>query len=188
MKEFGAESIRNIAFIGHGGSGKTSICELLLYTAGETNRIGKIEEGNTISDFTPNEIERQISISSTALHVEWKNSKINFLDTPGYTDFIGHVNASLHVADTVFAIVKGAEGVEVGTEAMWSFVKKQNLPSAIIVNKIDNEHSKFDETVNMCKDRLSPDATIISFPLKEGTNSDTVIDIIIMSENDIKYL
>lgn len=88
MKEFVAESIRNIAFIGHGGSGKTSICELLLYTAGETNRIGKIEEGNTISDFTPNEIERQISISSTALHVEWKNSKVNILDTPGYTDLL----------------------------------------------------------------------------------------------------
>lgn len=180
MKEFVAESIRNIAFIGHGGSGKTSICELLLYTAGETNRIGKIEEGNTISDFTPNEIERQISISSTALNVEWKNSKVNILDTPGYTDFIGHVNASLHVSDTVFAVVKGAEGVEVGTEATWSFVKKQNLPSAIVVNKIDNEHSKFDETVNMCKDRLSPDATVISFPLKEGVNSDTVIDIMKM--------
>jgi len=180
LKEFVAESIRNIAFIGHGGSGKTSICELLLYTSGETNRIGKIEEGNTISDFTPNEIERQISISSTALHVEWRNSKINFLDTPGYTDFIGHVNASLHVADTAFAVVKGAEGVEVGTEATWSFVKKQNLPSAIIVNKIDNEHSKFDETVNMCKNRLSPDATIISFPLKEGINADTVIDIMKM--------
>ena len=117
MKEYNPDAIRNIALIGHGGSGKTSISEILLYNAGEINRIGKIEEGNTISDFSANEIERQISIAATPLHFEWKNVKINLIDTPGYSDFIGQVIGSLHVVDLAVAVIKSAEGVEVGTEA-----------------------------------------------------------------------
>ncbi len=180
MKEFVAESIRNMALIGHGGSGKTSLSEVILFTGGEINRIGKVEEGNTTSDFSANEVERQISIAATPLHIEWENVKLNIIDTPGYSDFIGHVASSLHVVDTAVAVVKAAEGVEVGTESAWEFVKKKNLPAAILVNKIDNEHSKFDDTVNMCKDRLSQDATIITFPVKEGQGFDTVIDVISM--------
>jgi len=111
LKEYKANDIRNIAFIGHGGSGKTSFSELMLFTAGETNRIGKVEEGNTVSDFNANEIERQISISASPLHVEWQGKKINFLDTPGYTDFIGQVNSALHVSDVAVAVVKSVEGV-----------------------------------------------------------------------------
>ncbi len=180
MKEFVAESIRNMALIGHGGSGKTSLSEVILFTGGEINRIGKVEEGNTTSDFSANEVERQISIAATPLHIEWENVKLNIIDTPGYSDFIGHVASSLHVVDTAVAVVKAAEGVEVGTESAWEFVKKKNLPAAILVNKIDNEHSKFEDTVNMCRDRLSQDATVITFPVKEGQSFDTVVDVITM--------
>ena len=95
MKEYDTGAIRNIVFIGHGGSGKTSLSEILLYTAGEINRIGKISEGNTVSDSTPNEIEKQISISTSLLHVEWNNVKVNILDTPGYSDFIGDVKSAM---------------------------------------------------------------------------------------------
>lgn len=180
MKEFGSDSIRNIAFIGHGGSGKTSLSELILFTAGEINRIGKVEEGNTVSDYNSNEIERQISIAATALHFEWSNSKVNLLDTPGYTDFTGQVKSALYVADTAISIIKSAEGVEVGTEVTWNIVKENNLPGAIIINKVDNEHSTFDKTVKMAKDLLSPDVTILTFPVKEGINFDTVVDLVKM--------
>ena len=182
MKEYKVNDIRNIAFIGHGGSGKTSFAELMLFTAGETNRIGKVEEGNTVSDFNANEIERQISISTSALHVEWQNKKINFLDTPGYTDFIGQVNSALHVADVAVAVVKSVEGVEVGTEAVWEIVRENKMGGAVVINKIDNEHSNFENAFNIVKDRLSSDATIITFPVKEGTGANSVIDIVTMKQ------
>ncbi len=180
MKEYNSDAIRNIAFIGHGGSGKTSISEVFLYTAGEVNRIGKIEEGNTTSDYNPNEIERQISISATPLHVEWGNVKINILDTPGYSDFIGQVISSLHVTDTAVSVIKSAEGIEVGTDTTWSIVRRNNIPSAIIVNKVDNEHSNFNNTVQMAKDRLSSEATIITIPINEGINFSGIVDLIKM--------
>ncbi len=180
MSDITPNAIRNVALVGHGGSGKTSISEYLLYSAGEINRIGSISEGNTTSDFNPNEIERQISIAASPLHFNWKNHKINLLDTPGYSDFIGAVKASLHVVDTAIAVIKGAEGVEVGTESAWETVQKLEIPAAIMVNKLDNEHSDFEAAVAMAKDRLSHDSTVISFPVSEGTNFDSVIDVIKM--------
>ncbi len=182
MKEYKADAIKNIAFIGHGGSGKTSLSELMLFTAGITNRLGKVEEGNTISDFNSNEIERQISIAATPMHLEWSNTKINFIDTPGYTDFIGQIYAALHVADVAIPVVKSVEGVEVGTEAVWEIVKKNNIGGAVIINKVDNEHSNFEQAFEMVKDRLSSDATIITFPVKEGHAFDSVIDIVKMKQ------
>lgn len=180
MKEYGSDSIRNIAFIGHGGSGKTSLSELILFTGGEINRIGKIEEGNTVSDYNSNEIERQISISSTPLHLEWNNAKINLIDTPGYTDFIGQVKGALRVSDVAVAVLKAAEGVEVGTEATWAFVNEYKMPAAVIINKVDNEHSKFNETIKGAQDSLSKDITVITFPVKEGINFNAVVDLVKM--------
>jgi elongation factor G len=180
LSDFTPDAIRNIAFIGHGGSGKTSISEFLLYSAGEINRIGSIAEGNTTSDFNSNEIERQISIAASPLHFVWKNTKVNLLDTPGYSDFIGAVKSSLHVVDTAIAVIKGAEGVEVGTESGWEYVKKLDIPAAVMVNKLDNEHSNFDNAVEMAKDRLSHDIAVISFPVTQGVNFNSIVDVIKM--------
>jgi len=180
LKEYGAEAIRNIAFIGHGASGKTSLSEILLFTAGEINRIGTISEGNTVADYTPNEIEKQISISTSLLHLEWNNTKLNILDTPGYTDFLGDVKSAMKVCDTAVMVLKSAEGVEVGSETTGRFVDEFRLPSAIIINKVDNEHSTFKETESQAKDRLSSGAIVVTFPAKEGVNFDTVVDVLKM--------
>ena len=177
MKEYNPEAIRNIALIGHGGSGKTTISELLLFTGGEINRIGKIEEGNTTSDFNANEIEKKISIATSPLHVEWNGTKINILDTPGFPDFIGQVISSLHVADLAVSVIKSTEGIEVGTEQTWGIVRKNRLPASVIINKCDNEHSNFFETLQMAKNRLSPDVIPVSFPVVEGLNFISVVDL-----------
>jgi len=155
LKVFNPDAIRNIAFIGHGGSGKTLLSEVMLYNAGEINRIGSIEEGNTTSDYNKNEIDKQISLSATPLHLEWKDTKVNLIDTPGYSDFTGQVSAGLHVVDVAVSVIKSAEGVEVGTEVTWENVCKHQMPAAIIINKVDNEHSKFFETFEIAKDRLN---------------------------------
>jgi elongation factor G len=180
LKEYSTESIRNIAFVGHGGSGKTSLSELVLYTARETTRIGKIEEGNTISDYSPNEIEKQISISTGLMHIDWNNCKINLLDTPGYSDFTGDVKSALKVAETAVILVKSAEGIEVGTEVASGIIKEYKLPASIIINKVDNEHSTFEETFDKTKERISSNATIVTFPAAEGINFNTVVDVVKM--------
>ena len=159
MKEYISEAIRNIALVGHGGSGKTSLSEIILYTAKEINRIGKIEDGNTVSDYTPNEIDKQISISSSLMNVEWNNTKINIIDAPGFSDFIGDVKSALKVSDTAVIVVKSAEGIEVGTDAAKSIIDEYKLPSSIIINKVDNEHSTFFETFENIKERMHPGAT-----------------------------
>lgn len=180
MKEYDAGSIRNIALIGHGGSGKTTLSEIFLFTAGETNRIGTVAEGNTISDYSPNEIEKQISIQTSLLHLEWNNTKLNIIDTPGYSDFIGEVKAAMKVCDTAVLMVKSFEGVEVGSETTAAFINEYNLPSSIIINKIDNEHSDFMKTLNQTKDRITNNAAVVTFPVKEGVTCDTVIDVVRM--------
>ena len=180
MKEYETEAIRNIAFVGHGGSGKTTLSEIMLFTAGETTRIGKIEEGNTISDYTPNEIEKQISIATGIMHLEWNNCKINILDTPGYSDFTGEVRSALKVCESAVIVIKSAEGIEVGTETALDIIKHYDLPKSVIINKVDNEHSTYDETLTQAKDRISNDVTVITFPASEGINFDTVIDVVKM--------
>jgi elongation factor G len=180
LKEYGPDSIRNIALIGHGGSGKTSLSEILLYTANEINRIGTVTEGNTVSDYSSNEIEKQISISTSLLHLEWNNKKINILDTPGYSDFIGNVKAAMRICDTAVMVLKSAEGVEVGSELTGQFINEYGLPSAIIINKVDNEHSTFEETEHLAKERLSSGAIIVTFPEAEGVNFNSVVDVLKM--------
>ena len=180
MKEYGTEAIRNITFIGHQGSGKTSLSEVILFTANEINRIGSITEGNTISDYTSNEIEKQISISTSLMHAEWNNTKINILDSPGYTDFIGDVKSAMRVSDVAIMVLKSAEGVEVGSETTAKFVNEFNVPLAIIINKVDNEHSKFKETLAQARERISTGAIAVTFPVSEGVNFNAVVDVLKM--------
>ena len=179
-KVYEPANVRNVALIGHGGSGKTSFAEAALYTAGATNRLGKIEDGTTLSDYHPDEIERQISINTTMLYADWQNNKLNILDTPGYPDFIGEVKSGLSVADNALLFLKAAEGIEVGTEIDWQFTEEYNTPSVIIINKVDNEHAKTDEVFQAARNRFSVDVTQLQFPVSEGHTFDSVVDLIKM--------
>ena len=126
MKEYSTEKLRNIALISHSGVGKTSLAEAMVFTSGASNRLGKIEDGTTISDYHPDEIERKISITSSLMNVEWGESKINILDTPGYSDFIGEVIGSLRVVETSLVLLNAVSGIEVGTEHVWEAASEVN--------------------------------------------------------------
>lgn len=180
MKEFSPDSIKNIALIGHAGSGKTSLNEMLLYAAGSTTRLGKVEEGNTISDYTANEIEKKISISLSASNLVWQNKKINILDCPGFPDFEGEMKAGIHVCDTGVLVVKSVEGVEVGTEHAIDYIKHDNKNFAVVVNKVDHERSDYDNVFNHIHERISKNAVVITYPLNQGMAFDTVVDVLKM--------
>lgn len=179
-REYPSLNIRTIALIGHGGSGKTTFSEAALFSTGAINRQGRIEDGNTVSDYHPDEVERKISINASLLTTDVNNIKINILDTPGYSDFTGEVKAALRVSDSAVTFVRAFEGVEVGTEFVWEYVKEYKLPSIFVVNRIDGESADFDGTFAKIKDRLSSDATLITFPVKTGLGADTVVDVVKM--------
>lgn len=180
MKDYSSEHLRNITLIGHGGSGKTSLAESLLFTGGITTRLGRVEDGNTVSDYHPDEIERRISIDSSLLHTEWSGTRINILDSPGYLDFTGEVKACLRIADTAVLLLKSFEGVEVGAEIVASYASELNTPLCIVVNKIDHENSDFDKVVRQAREILSHDCVQVQFPVNQGAGFSQVIDILRM--------
>ncbi|MGH2575233.1 MAG: elongation factor G [Ignavibacteria bacterium] len=175
-----SNQIRNVLIAGHAGSGKTILSESILYCTGATNRFGRIEEGSTVSDYNKDEIARQISINSTLLCTNFKDYKLNIIDAPGYTDFTGSVKAAMRVMDTAIIVVNSSEGVEVGTEITTSYAKEYNIEMIFVVNKTDYENSKFDNTVEQLKDFYGNHVAVIQFPVNEGLNFDSVVDVIKM--------
>ncbi|HEY6192158.1 MAG TPA: elongation factor G [Bacteroidota bacterium] len=180
MKEYPVESIRNLALVGHGGSGKTTFAEACLFSAGATTRLGRVEEGNTVSDYHADEVERQISINASLMHCEWKGAKLNILDTPGYTDFTGEVKCCLRVADTALVLLKAVEGAEVGTEIVWQHTKEFKNAAVFIVNKLDNENADYEKVVGEATSRFSHDVLPIQFPVHQGLQFEAVIDVLRM--------
>ena len=180
MKEYTPEHLRNVALIGHGGAGKTSLTEAMLFSAGHTTRLGKVEEGNTLSDYHPDEIQRQISINTSLLFAEWKGNKVNILDTPGYLDFTGEVKSALRVADMAVVLLKAVEGAEVGTDIVWRYAQEFGTSVIVAVNKIDQENSDFGKVVSQAKDALSHDVVPLQFPLKQGLGFDSIVDVVRM--------
>jgi elongation factor G len=180
LKDYTVDKIRTIAFIGHGGAGKTTLAEAILFTSGATNRLGKVDEGSSASDYHPDEIERRISINAALLHCDWQGTKLNILDTPGYSDFTGEVISSLSVADTAIVLLKAVEGTEVGTEIVWNYTKQEQLPTLLVVNKLDNENAEYDHAVSTAKNRFGHDVTIVQFPVNEGLTFDSIVDVLRM--------
>ncbi len=180
MKEYPPDHLRNVALIGHGGAGKTSLAEAMLYAAGATTRQGRVEDGNTVSDYHPDEIERQISINTSLLVAEWKGNKFNLLDTPGYMDFTGEVKASMRVADSALVVLKAVEGVEVGTEVAVKYAEEYGNGLVLVVNKLDHENADFEKAVHQAHESISHDVIPVQFPLKQGLGFDGVVDIVRM--------
>ncbi len=180
MKEYSPDHVRNVGLIGHGGAGKTSLAEALLHSAGSTTRLGKVEEGNTLSDYHPDEIERQISINASLLFCEWKGTKVNILDTPGYLDFTGEVRAALRVCDTAVVLLKAVEGAEVGTEIVGKYTAEFGNGVLYLVTKLDQENADFDKVVRQVHESISHDILPLQFPLKQGLGFDSVVDVVRM--------
>ncbi len=180
MKEYGTENIRNVALVGHSGSGKTSMAEAFLFNTGVVNRLGKVEESNTVSDFEDEERRRKISISTSIIPIEYKDVKINFLDTPGFTDFVGELESALHVADAAIVVVDAVAGVEVGTELAWQYCDERHLPRIVVINKMDRENANFQSTLEMVQNTFHAKLVPVQLPWGEKQNFKGVIGLLNM--------
>ena len=147
-----ANAIRNIVLLGHSGSGKTALAESLLYMTGVIDRIGKNADGNTVCDYDPEEIRRHVSISAAVVPLEYKNIKINLLDTPGGFDFSGAVVESLRAADAAILVISAKDGITVGFEKAWKYCEERNMPRFVYISKVDEENSDFNATFNALRE------------------------------------
>jgi elongation factor G len=180
MKVYDADHIRNVALVGHQGSGKTMLAEAMLLDTGAIKRMGSIEEGNTVSDYHPSEKERGMSIFASLLHVEYGGNKINVIDTPGYPDFMGEVSASLHVVDSALFVINASEGVQVGTELGWRAAVKESTPSMFVINQLDKENADFRDLIAQIQGRFGRGATVVQLPVGKGSRS--IIDVLVMKQ------
>ncbi|HEX7422153.1 MAG TPA: GTP-binding protein, partial [Thermoanaerobaculia bacterium] len=180
MKVYSGSEIRNVALVGHNDTGKTSLVSQLLFNAGAVTRLGRIDDGTTVTDFDPDEIDRKHSISAAIAFVEWKNTKINLLDTPGFGIFSMEAKSALRVADSAAIVVSGVTGVEVSTEKVWKFADEFHLPRLIIVNKMDRERASLSRTLDALQKKFGKNVVPIQLPMGEEKSFSGVIDLISM--------
>ncbi len=180
MKEYSTEAIRNVAFISHGGAGKTTLVEAILHTTGATTRMGKIEDGTTVSDFDDEEIRRSISLYTSVIPVEYNDRKINILDTPGFLDFIGEVVSALRVADGAVVLIDSVAGIEVGTEITWQYCDRFNLPRLAVINKMERENANFQKVLAALQEFSTIRVVPIQLPWGEKQSFQGVIDLLSM--------
>ena len=178
MKNFTTEKLRNIALIGHGGTGKTTLGDALLYFTGQTSRLGKVDDGNSVFDYDPQEVRRQISISSAVAFCEWDNHKINIIDTPGFFDFVGEVRGSLRVADGAVIVVCASSGVEVGTQKSWDYADTYGTPRMILINKMDRENADFTKVLADLRAEFGNKVTPVTLPIGAAETFSGVVDIV----------
>jgi elongation factor G len=178
MKQYGLENIRNVVLLSHCGAGKTSLAEAALFTAGATNRLGRVDDGTTVSDYDPDEIKRKISLNLTMLPVEWQDAKINLLDTPGYADFVGEVKAAIRVSEAAVITVCAASGVEVGTEQVWGYSEAAGLARLILVNKMDRENADFFQTVKQIQAKFGSKCIPIQLPIGAQHDFQGIVDLV----------
>jgi elongation factor G len=178
VQTYSSEKIRNIALLSHSGAGKTSLAEAMLFNAGAITRLGKVTDGTTTSDYEPEEVKRKISLNLSILNCNWKDTRINILDAPGYPDFVGEVKEGLAVSEGALIVICAASSVEVGTEQSWEFTSKVQMPTFIVINKMDRENANFDNTLKDIRSKLSNKCLPIQIPIGFQKDFKGIIDIV----------
>src|SRR6185436_1776247 len=181
MKVYDDKHIKNVVLVGASKSGKTTLAEAMLFEAGLINRRGTVEEKNTVSDYHEIEIERGNSVYATNMHTEWRDYKINIIDTLGLDDFIGEVLAALRVADTGVLLLNAQHGVEIGTELIWNYIEEYNKTMLFAINQLDHEKADFDATVEQARKRFGKAFTLMQYPVETGPGFNSIIDLLKMT-------
>ena len=180
MKDYATGQLRNVVLLGHGSSGKTSLAEAMLFASGAINRMGSVEEGTTVADFDEEEIRRSISLSLAIIPVEWAGHKINVMDTPGYSDFVGEAKSAMRVADLALIVVDAVAGVEVGTELLWNYIEEQGLPRMVVINKMDRESADLGRTIGALQQAFDRNFVPLQLPIGSQADFAGVVDLIEM--------
>ena len=178
MKAFATEDIRNLAVIGHGDAGKTQLIASLMFTAGHTQRWGKVDEGTTVTDYDEDAIARKISLNNNLAHIEYKDTKINLIDTPGYAAFVAHARPALRVADCALVVVDGVHGIEVQTEKTWQYANEFLLPRFMVINKLDKEHADFGHAIETATSSFARSIVPFTLPIGTEANFRGVVDVV----------
>ena len=180
MASYTVEQLRNVALVGHGGSGKTSLAEAMFYDSGGTTRLGRVEDGSTVSDYDPEEVRRKISVNISMLPCEWQGHKITVLDTPGYADFVGEVKCALAAVDVAVLVLDAVAGVEVGTEQAWSFADERHLPRLAFINMMDRENASFEHSIETLRATFTGNFFPLQWPIGSQQEFRGVIDLATM--------
>ena len=180
MKVYDAPSIRNVAVVGHGGSGKTQLVSALLFSAGMVNRLGLVDDGTTVTDYDDEEIARRHTLTATLAYVEWNKTKINLIDTPGFGNFFSDARAALGVADGALVVVDAVAGVEVQTEKAWAAAEALALPRIVCVNRLDRDRASLDRTLESLRQSLGRAIVPIQLPIGEERQFTGVVDLVAM--------
>jgi len=177
VRVYTGDAIRNVAVVGHGGSGKTSLVDALTFVSGSSKRHGSVLDGTSLTDYTQDEIERKYSINLALAHAEWRDTKINLIDTPGYLDFIGDTAAGVYAADAALIVLGANAGVEVGTEKVWEFAAERGIPRLFFVSLMDKEHADFEKVFEDIRDHITPKVIPIEIPIGEGSDFHGIINL-----------
>ncbi|MGE5605379.1 MAG: elongation factor G, partial [Bacteroidota bacterium] len=178
MKRYNVEQIRNLVLLGHGGCGKTTLAEALLFSVKAIERFGKVDDGTSTMDYDPEEVKRKISIGTSIAPLEYRDTKVNILDTPGFFDFVGEVKGALRAADAAVIVVCAVSGVEVGTEKAWGYTEEHNKPRVIVVNKMDRENANFDGAVNALREKFGTSVIPVQIPIGAADKFQGIVDVL----------
>ena len=180
MKQYSAQNIRNVAIVGHGGSGKTMLAEHMLYTAGATERVGNVDQGNTQSDFDPLEVKRKISLNASVLPLEWHGVKVNLVDVPGYTDFMGDLHAVARVVESIVIVTEAKRDLDVGFDLAMEVAEKHGLATCIFVNKLERDNADFEGLMETLHERYGRKVVCVQIPIGKQAAFSGVLDVLRM--------